>query len=167
MQMPESLALHFHRFVDGDVAEWFRIGPASERPRLAHASVLVAVDAGMRRRNSFGIPKLFRREPSTEGRTAATRRPARGRDGSVELVSEAEVGYPLTPLDEIRIKRPSLEPLACRLKAIEMRRSKRNRAYAGKPRRPKVERTSRKAAKWPQGAASICMAQLLSFGCEQ
>ncbi len=72
----------------------------------------------MRRRNSFGIPKLFRREPSTEGRTAATRRPARGRDGPVELVSEAEVDYPLAPLDEIRIKRPSLEPLACRLKAI-------------------------------------------------
>ncbi len=32
-------------------------------------------------------------------------------DGSVELVAEAEVGYHLTSLDEIRIKRPSLEPL--------------------------------------------------------
>ena len=32
-------------------------------------------------------------------------------DGSVELVAEAEVGYALTSLDEIRIKRPSLEPL--------------------------------------------------------
>ena len=39
-------------------------------------------------------------------------------DGPVELVSEAAVGYPLTPLDEIRIKRPSLEPLRRRLKAI-------------------------------------------------
>ena len=63
-------------------------------------------------------PKLFRRGPSTEGRTAATRRPARGRDGSVELVAEAEVGYPLASLDEIRIKRPSLEPLRRRFKAI-------------------------------------------------
>ena len=71
---------------------------------------------------------------------------------------QERIGYPLTSLEEIWIKRPSLEPLRGRLKAIEMRRSKRNRAYAGKPRRPKVERTSRKAAKWPQGAASICMA---------
>ena len=39
-------------------------------------------------------------------------------DGPVELVAEAEVGYPLTSLDEIRIKRPSLEPLRGRLKAI-------------------------------------------------
>lgn len=55
---------------------------------------------------------------SFEGRTAATRRPARGRDGPVELVAEAEVGYPLASLDEIGIKRPSLEPLRRRFKAI-------------------------------------------------
>ena len=75
---------------------------------------------------------------------------------SVELIVETEVGYTLTSFDEIRIKRPSLEPLRGRLKAIEMRRSMRDRAYAWQPRRPKVERTSE--AKWPQGAASICMA---------
>ena len=39
-------------------------------------------------------------------------------DGSVELVAEAEVGYPLTSLDEIGVKRPSLEPLRRRFKAI-------------------------------------------------
>ena len=73
------------KFFDGDVAEGFRVSPASERPRLSNAPALVAVDAV---------------------------------DGPVELVAEAEVGYPLTSLDEIRIKRPSLEPLRRRLKAI-------------------------------------------------
>ena len=48
-------------------------------------------------------------------RNAAARK---GRDGSSELIPEAEVGYPLTSLDEIRIKRPSLEPLRGRFKAI-------------------------------------------------
>ena len=57
------------------------------------------------------------RRPRSRSCTAP-RRPARGRDGPVELVAEAEVGYPLTPLDEIRIKRPSLAPLRRRFKAI-------------------------------------------------
>ena len=35
----------FHCFVDGNVAEGFRVCPTSERPRLSNASVLVAVDA--------------------------------------------------------------------------------------------------------------------------
>ena len=125
----------------------------------------------MRRRNSFGSEAVskgtFDRRENRRNAAARKGYPPKiakrfegsrkaERDGAVELVAKAEVGYPLTSLDEIRIKRPSLEPLRRRLKAIEMRRSKRDRACAGQPRRPKVERTSE--AKWPQGAASICMA---------
>ena len=39
-------------------------------------------------------------------------------DGPHGLAPEAVIGYPLASLDEIRIKRPSLEPLRGRFKAI-------------------------------------------------
>ena len=81
----QASTIVIRRFINVQQSRAIPHQPTLERPRLADASVLVAVDAV---------------------------------DGAVELVPEAEVGYPLTSLDEIRIKRPLLEPLACRLKAI-------------------------------------------------